>query len=249
MLLTYSTAPASAFLSPTAVLLPGSHFVENLHTLVQKTPFTSALLNSLRIASVTAVISGMVSCMAGYALAQFQFFGSRMLFRMVIATLTVPYIVVTIPQFVMMSRVFHLANSWTGVVLPTICNSMGVFFMRQSFLLLPRELFDYARLEGVSELAIFTRIAIPLALPAMTIVLIITFLQAWNNYLWPLLILSDPESWTAPVALGSLIGSLDAVMWGATMVGALLMTLPMMIVFVFLQRFIVSGIAAANSRK
>ena len=246
LMLTYSTVSDEEFYTPGAVLVPGSHFAGNLQALLEKTPFMSALLNSLGIAVVTTVLNVALSCMAGYALARFRLPEARVLFGSVIAMLTVPYIVVAVPQFVMVSRVFHLTNTWTGVVLPTLCNAMSVYYMRQNFLRLPQELLDCARVDGVGEVKIFICIAVPLVLPALATLTIISFLQAWNDYLWPLLILSTPESWTAPVALGSLVGSLDRVMWGAIMAGTLLMTAPMICVFLLLQRYIVSGIAAVG---
>jgi lactose/L-arabinose transport system permease protein len=249
MMLVYSTAPDSELYNRATLLLPGAHFADNLRALLETTPFVTALLNSLGIAVITAALSVVPSCMAGYALARFRFYGARPLTGAIIAMLTVPYIVVIIPQFVMIARVFQLTNTWAGVILPTLCNASGVFLMRQNFLLLPQELFDCARVEGVGELAIFTRIAIPLVLPALATVSIISFLQAWNNYLWPLVMLAAPESWTAPVVLGSLLGSLDEVMWGAIMTGTLLMTVPMIFVFLLLQRYIVRGIGAAGRGK
>jgi len=249
MMLVYSTLPDSEFYSPTTLLLPGSEFADNVRALLAVTPFTTALLNSLGIALISAIGSGILCCMAGYALAHFRFFGARTVIGVIVATLTVPYIVVTIPQFVMMSSVFQLSNHWAAVILPALCNSMGVFFMRQNFLLLPKELLDCARVEGVNEFAIFTRIAVPLVVPALTTVSIIAFLQTWNSYLWPMLMLSQPETWTAPVALGSLVGTLDRVLWGAIMAGTLLMTLPVILVFLFLQRHIVSGVIATADVK
>jgi lactose/L-arabinose transport system permease protein len=108
---------------------------------------------------------------------------------------------------------------------------------------MPRELFDAAQVEGVSEWKIFTRVALPMAKPTVAALAIILFLASWNNYLWPLLIASAPEMMTAPVALGTLIG-VTRVSWGGIMTGAVLLTAPMLVVFVFLQRYFMSGITA-----
>jgi lactose/L-arabinose transport system permease protein len=143
----------------------------------------------------------------------------------------------------MVAREFKLANTWVALIVPPLFNSLGVLFMRQAFSMMPGELFDAARVEGVKEWQIFLRIALPLARPTMAALAIILFLASWNNYLWPLLINSKPGMMTAPVALGTLIG-LTKVSWGGIMAGALLLTAPILVVFVFLQRHFIAGISA-----
>ena len=166
-----------------------------------------------------------------------------MVLAIIIGTITLPYFVVVIPQFVMVARDFKLANTWVALIVPPLFNSLGVLFMRQSFSMMPHELFDAARVEGVKEWRIFLFVALPLARPTMAALSIILFLASWNNYLWPLLISTDRAMFTAPVALGSLIG-LTKVSWGGIMVGAVLLTAPMLVVFVVLQRHFIAGIAA-----
>ena len=122
-------------------------------------------------------------------------------------------------------------------------NSLGVLFMRQAFAMMPADLFDAARVEGVREWQIFLRVAMPMAKPTLAALSIILFLHSWNNYIWPLLISSDPRMMTSPVAIGTLIG-FNRVSWGGIMTGAVLMTAPMLVVFVFLQRYFMAGIAA-----
>ncbi|WP_245453123.1 carbohydrate ABC transporter permease [Meiothermus taiwanensis] len=131
------------------------------------------------------------------------------------------------------------------MILPSLANSLGVFFMRQNFLSLPASLLEAARIDGAGEFRIFFRIAVPLVLPAMAALAIILFLASWNDYLWPLLVLSDREMQTAPVALGSLIG-LTRVSWGGIMVGAVMTTLPFLVLFLFLQRYFIAGITAGG---
>src|SRR5690606_33016028 len=122
---------------------------------------------------------------------------------------------------------------WFALIVPPLFNSLGVLFMRQAFSMMPGELFDAARVEGVKEWRIFLFVAMPMARPTLAALCIILFLASWNNYLWPLLISSDPEMMTAPVALGTLIG-VTRVSWGGIMTGAVLLTAPMLVVFVFL---------------
>ena len=185
----------------------------------------------------------MLTSMAGWALARYRFHGKAAVMGIILGTLTLPYFVVVIPQFIMVARDFGLANTWVALIVPPLFNSLGVLFMRQAFTMLPAELFDAARVEGVKEWQIFLRVAMPMARPTFAALSIILFLHSWNNYLWPLLISSDPAMMTSPVALGTLIG-VTRVSWGGIMTGAVLLTVPMLAVFVFLQRYFMAGITA-----
>ena len=243
LMVTYATTAEADFFKPGVPLGLGSAFLDNWATLLKQTPFPRALLNSIGTSVIFTAVSIVLTSLAGYAFARFRFFGRGALFAIVVATLTVPYVVVVIPQFVLVARTFHLTNTWTAVIVPPLFNSLGVFFMRQNFLSLPQDMLDAARVEGVGEFRIFFRIALPLVLPATAALAIILFLQSWNNYLWPLLVLSRADAQTAPVALGALVG-FDKVYWGALMAAAVVMTLPVLAVFVFLQRYFIAGITA-----
>lgn len=243
LMLTYATTAEADFFKPAIPLGFGHAFADNWATLRQQTPFVSALFNSIGTSVIFTAASIVLTSLAGYAFARFRFFGRGVIFGIVVATLTVPYFVVVIPQFVLVAREFRLTNTWAAVIVPPLFNSLGVFFMRQNFLALPQDMLDAARVEGVGEFRIFFRVALPLVLPATAALAIILFLQSWNNYLWPLLVLSRADAQTAPVALGALVG-LDKVYWGALMVAAVIMTLPVLVVFILLQRYFIAGITA-----
>lgn len=243
LMVIFATLPDYAIFSPRLPLTPGSNFLENLAFLDDTANFGRAMLNSIGIATVSAVLSLLLTSMAGYAFARFQFVGKQATFSLLVATLTVPYAVVIIPQYVLVARDLGLSNTWIAVIVPPLFNSIGVLFMRQTFLSLPQELLDAARIDGAREGRIFFSIALPLVRPSMAALAIILFLASWNNYLWPLLVATQSGARTAPVALGSLIG-LNVVPWGPLMVGAMLLTLPMLVVFIFLQRYFVAGITA-----
>ncbi len=243
LMLTYATTSEADFFKASVPLGFGTALSANWATLLKQTPFVQSVVNSLATSVIFTVTSIVLTSLAGYAFAQFRFFGRTALFSIVIATLTVPYFVIVIPQFVLVAREFHLTNTWTAVIVPPLFNSLGVFFMRQNFMSLPQDMLDAARVEGVSEFKIFFRVALPLVLPATAALAIILFLQSWNNYLWPLLVLSKADAQTAPVALGALVGA-DKVYWGALMVAAVVMTLPVLVVFIFLQRYFIAGITA-----
>ncbi|PPE80189.1 carbohydrate ABC transporter permease [Kaistia algarum] len=242
LMVLFATLPDNSIFSPT-LPPPGSEFFNNVAALAGSANFLRALGNSVMIGLIYAVLSVLLTSMAGYAFARFEFVGKNVLFGLLVATLTVPYAVVVIPQYILIARELGLSNTWVALIVPPLFNSLGVLFMRQSFSSLPQELLDAARVDGAGEWRIFFTIAMPLVRPAIAALSIILFLASWNSYLWPLLVGTSPGARTAPVALGSLIG-LNVVPWGPLMAGATLMTLPMVVVFIFLQRYFVAGITA-----
>ncbi|MBX5162115.1 MULTISPECIES: carbohydrate ABC transporter permease [unclassified Rhizobium] len=243
MMFVFSTMPDNGIFSPEIVLWPSTNFVENFKNLQADTDFIGAMAISIGVAIIYTFLSVMLTSMAGWALARYRFVGRSIVIAIILGTITLPFSVVVIPQFIMVAREFRLANTWVALIVPPLFNSLGVLFMRQSFSMMPGELFDAARVEGVKEWQIFLRIALPLARPTMAALAIILFLVSWNNYLWPLLINSKPGMMTAPVALGTLIG-LTKVSWGGIMAGAMLLTAPILVIFVALQRHFIAGIAA-----
>jgi len=243
MMVVFSTMPDNGIFSPGIELLPHGNFVDNFNNLQRDTNFVGAIGISVAVAVTYTVLSVLLTSMAGWALARYQFVGKGAVVAIILGTITLPYAVVLIPQFIMVARDFQLANTWVALIVPPLFNSLGVLFMRQAFSMMPADLFDAARVEGVKEWRIFLFVALPLARPMLAALAIILFLASWNNYLWPLLINSQPGSMTAPVALGTLIG-LTKVSWGGIMAGAVMLTVPMLVVFVVLQRHFIAGIAA-----
>jgi lactose/L-arabinose transport system permease protein len=243
MMVVFSTMPENGIFSPRIEVIPSNQFWANFKALQADTAFLRTIFVSVVVALVYTFASVMLTSMAGWALARYRFHGRPAVIGIILGTLTLPYFVVVIPQFIMVARDFGMANTWFALIVPPLFNSLGVLFMRQAFTMMPAELFDAARVEGVKEWQIFLRVAMPMAKPTIAALSIILFLHSWNNYLWPLLISSDPEMMTAPVALGTLIG-VTRVSWGGIMVGAVLLTAPMLAVFIFLQRYFMAGIAA-----
>ncbi|MBA1143539.1 carbohydrate ABC transporter permease [Mesorhizobium neociceri] len=243
MMVVFSTMPDNGIFSPGIELLPHGNFVDNFNNLQRDTNFVGAIGISVAVAVTYTFFSVLLTSMAGWALARYQFFGKGAVVAIILGTITLPYAVVLIPQFIMVARDFQLANTWVALIVPPLFNSLGVLFMRQAFSMMPHDLFDAARVEGVKEWRIFLFVALPLARPMLAALAIILFLASWNNYLWPLLINSQPGAMTAPVALGTLIG-LTKVSWGGIMAGAVMLTVPMLVVFVLLQRHFIAGIAA-----
>ncbi len=243
MMTVYATQSEQAIFSGEIILRHSDRFMANFAALQARQDFVRAIMNSIIVAGTATVFSLFIASMAGYALARFRFVGAKAIFGMIIFILAVPSIAIIIPEYVILVRFLGLSNTYVGAILPYLANAVGVFFMRQTFLGLPQEILEAAYLDGASEARIFFRIALPLVRPAMASLAIILFISAWNDYLWPLLVLTTEETQTAPIALGRMIGLHD-VAWGPMMVGVSLMTVPFVGLFLLLQRQIVSGIVS-----
>ncbi len=243
LMFVFATLDDSAIFSPEIRLVPGTEFQNNFERLQSDLNFVRTIFVSLVVALVYTAASVLLASMAGWALAIYRFRGKAAVFGLIVGTMTLPYFVVVIPQFIMVARDFGLSNTWFALIVPPLFNSLGVLFMRQAFSVMPVDLIDAARVEGVKEWQIFVYVAMPLVKPMLAALSIILFLHSWNNYLWPLLVSNDQSMMTAPVALGSLFGLID-ISWGGVMVGAVLLTAPMLLVFIFLQRYFLTGITA-----
>jgi lactose/L-arabinose transport system permease protein len=238
----FSTHPETAIFSPNPPLWFGGAFMENFRGLQADTNFLRTLFNSTMIASLYTVFSMLLTSMGGYAFAKFDFPGKNWLFGLILATLTIPAFVTIIPQFILVARDLKLSNTYWAVILPTLANTIGIFYMRQAFQTVPSDLLNAARIDGASEGRIFWQIALPIVRPALAALAILLFLASWNDYLWPLIVLTQKDSYTMPVALGTLVG-LTRVSWGGIMVGTAIATIPFLVLFLSLQRHFVAGIA------
>ncbi|MDZ7703809.1 MAG: carbohydrate ABC transporter permease [Trueperaceae bacterium] len=238
-----ATKSDAEILSTSLSLLPGDNLLENWRDLNSDLPFVRNVLNSVGIALIFTTVATLASAMGGYALAKFRFAGRALIFAIVVAALTIPFEVRAIPQFILVARDLQIANTWWAIILPWIAYPLGLFFMRQNMLSVPTTLMEAARIDGASEFRIFFQIVLPIMRPALAAVAIVLFLFQWNDYFWPLLVLTQKEAYTIPVALGTLVG-LTRVSWGGIMVGTAVATLPFLILFLFLQRYFVAGITA-----
>lgn len=221
----------------------GDHLAANWADLSSDLPFVRIVANSVGIAVLYTIVATLICAMGGYALAKFRFAGRALIFGIVLVGLTIPFEVRLIPQYLLIARDLSLSNTWWAVILPGLANALGIFFMRQNMLSVPGELLEAARIDGAGEGRIFVQIVLPLMKPALAAVGIVLFLFQWNDFLWPLLVLTAREAYTIPVALGTLVG-LTRVSWGGIMVGTAIATVPFLIMFLFMQRYFVAGITA-----
>jgi multiple sugar transport system permease protein len=206
-------------------------------------PLGRMYLNSMIVTTVTTIGILLTSSLAGYGFAKFQFPGRDILFLIVLATMMIPFFVVMIPVFWMISK-FGWIDSYPGLIVPNIATAFGIFLMRQYMLSLPDEVLDAARVDGASELEIYWRIVLPLSTPVIGALTILAFVYQWNNFLWPLVVARSDTMWTVPVGLNSLrVYASSAQVVNMQMAGATLGVVPVIIVFLALQRYFVRGIA------
>lgn len=239
--LVMGSSDKSALVQTFPPLLPGSQFWSNVAEVLDTVPFWKALANSIIVSSVITISVVFFSTLAGYAFAKLRFKGREGLMVFVIATLAVPTQLGIIPLFMLMKEF-----GWTGtlgaVIVPTLVTAFGVFFMRQYLVdVIPNELIEAARVDGASMIRTFLNVGLPAARPAMAILGLFTFMTAWTDYLWPLLVV--PQNPTLQVALSQL-QSAKYVDYSIVLAGAVLATLPLLALFVLAGKQLVSGIMA-----
>lgn len=216
--------------------------LDNYAQLFGRLDFTTFFTNSVIVAFFVTAGNIVFSSMVGYALAKLEFRGKRLLFVLVLATLMVPGVVTFVPLFVLTANL-GLVNSYPGLILPFLITPLGVFLMRQFMLSLPDDIIEAARIDGAGEWRIFLRVIMPLCGPAVATLTILTFLASWNNFLWPLVVATTEDKYTLPVALALYSVGQNAAQYGLMMAGAVVVVVPVLLIFVVLQRYFVQGIA------
>ena len=218
----------------------------NYVDLFERLDFARFFFNTALVAVAVTLGSLLFSSMLGYALAKLDFPGKRVLFVLMLCTLMVPAIVTFMPLFVLVTNM-GLVNTYPGLILPTLAGAGGVafggFLMRQYILGLPDELIDAARVDGAGEYRIFFSVILPLCGPALAALAILTFLAAWNNFLWPLVVASTEDMYTLPVAIALFAIGQHETNHGLLLAGAVTVVLPVVLVFIVLQRYFTQGIA------
>ncbi|MDJ0333612.1 carbohydrate ABC transporter permease [Salinibacterium sp. G-O1] len=221
-------------------VLPGGELLTNLARLQEDVNFGRVMINSLAVAIVYTAFSSIVSIMAGYGLAKFSFRGRNVAFGLILVTMMIPMQVLLVPLFQMMASIGWI-DSYQAVILPFVASAFGIFLMRQSFLDFPDSLIESARIDGANEFRTFYRIVLPVAKPQIAALIIYTFMTQWNSFIWPLLMLNTEDNYTVPVALNTMIG-LSRVDYSGLMLGSLLATLPLLILFLIFQRQFIAGL-------
>lgn len=220
--------------------------LENYIEGVQSFNFTRYLRNSVIVTVVATLLTLLVNSMAAFALSKYRFRGRNAIFLIMISTLMVPLSVVLVPVFLVITNV-GWNNNLLGVIVPGAATPTGVFLLRQYMLTIPDELLDAARIDGASEWRIYSQIILPLAKPALAVLTIFSVMWRWNDFLWPLIVLSRNEMFTLQVGLNSFQGELN-VQWHLILAMTVLTLLPISVVFAFLQKNITTGIATTGMK-
>lgn len=226
-------------------LVPEQVTLANYADLFDSLNFPRYFFNSTLVAVVVTVGSVLFSAMVGYALTKIDFPGRKPLFALVMATLMVPGMVTFVPLFVLVANL-DLINTYAALVLPFLAAPFGVFLMRQFMLDIPDELIDAARVDGAGELRTFFQVVLPQTRPALATLGILTFLGSWNNFLWPLVAVQSADMYTLPVALALYSTGQNTVRYGLLVAGATVVVLPILAVFLALQRHVVQGISTTG---
>lgn len=227
----------------TGRLYPGTHLVENFKNLIANQPLGTAMWNSFRNAVILTLIALVVCSIAGYGFEIYHDKGKDVVFTILLTAMMIPFAAIMIPLFRMFSDL-KLVNTMVAYMLPTISTPFLIMMFRQSARAFPHDIIEAARIDGLSEIGIFFRMFIPTMRSTYAAAMTITFMNAWNNYLWPKVILKSNESITMPMLVANLQGAY-AVDYGMLMVGILIRTLPTVIIFFLLQKSFAEGITGA----
>lgn len=217
---------------------------ENYITGVNRFNFGRFLWNSILVTVTATFLTLLVNSMAAFALAKYKFPGRQTIFLTMIATLMVPLSVILVPIFLVITQV-GWNNNLLGIIVPVAATPTGVFLLRQYMLTIPNELMDAARIDGASEWRIYSQIILPLAKPALAVLAIFSVMWRWNDFLWPLIVMSRSEYFTLQVGLAAFQGE-HMVQWNLILAMTVLTLLPITVVFAVLQRHITTGIATTG---
>lgn len=216
--------------------------LDNISHLIAHIPFLRNLLNTFFVSTSYTILTLFLCSLAGYAFAKFEFPFKNVLFIFMISTMALPFAVQLIPLFIIMTRLKWI-NNYLALIIPWAANAFGIFWMKQYIQSIPADLLDAARIDGSSEFRIFIQIIIPNIKPALFSLGIIQFLFSYNDFLWPLIVMNNNKMYTAPLALALLKSSgMEKPYWGEIMAGSALLVIPVIIIFLVLQKYIVSGI-------
>jgi lactose/L-arabinose transport system permease protein len=229
------------------VFLPGPHLLDNFARLQERVDIWRAFFNSMFVAAVTVVGACFFCTLAGFGFAKYRFKLRNLLFTLLLATFAVPGQITVVPLFIIMVRIGWV-DTYQGLILPGLIPAFGVFFMRVSAeTSISDELLEAARIDGANELRIFFQIAVPALLPSIATLAILIFGGTWGSLFWPLIVLRSNEMFTLPLILNTILGSY-ANPYDLLMVGSLLMLLPPLLLFLFMQRYFIKSVAITGLR-
>ncbi len=228
-------------------IIPENPTLANYIKILEESMFIKWFMNSIIVALITTISVLFFDTLVGYIIAKFSFVGRTVIFILILSTLMVPTEMLIIPWY-MMSSEFGWTDSYWGVLFPGLMTGFGVFLMRQFMEQIPDDLLNAARVDGMNEYAIFFKIAVPQVWPAISALGIFTFLSNWNAFLWPLIVIESPSLRTLPVGLSFFSSGEAESQWHLIMTGATISVIPLILVFILLQRHIIKGITLTGMK-
>lgn len=213
-------------------------------SLVETVPIWRIVANSFGIAVVTTVLQLVTGSMAAYAFARLRFKGRNVVFALYLATMMIPLQVLVVPLFIEMKKL-NIQDSYAGLLAPSIASAFGVFLLKQAIETVPTELDEAATIDGAGHLRIFVTIVLPLVRPALATVAVFSFMNSWNSFLWPLVVIRSPELMTLPLGLSTLQGQYTT-RWDVVMAGSVVSIVPIALVYLAAQRHVIAGIAQSG---
>lgn len=227
--------------------IPKNFTLDNYRTIfLEQELFPRWLFNSLFIGVSVTLLNLLFNSMAGYALARLSFPGKKTLFILILAVLMIPGQVTMIPNYLILKEIGWL-NSYQGMIIPGMVNATFIFMMRQFFINFPKELEEAAALDGLGKFGTFFRIVLPMAKPALAAQAIFVFMGSWNDFMRPLIILSDPELFTLPLGLNSFKGQFISY-WNYIMAASMVFTLPVLVIYAFFNKYFMKGISFTGDK-
>ncbi len=224
--------------------IPQRFTLDNFRYVLTEVPFPRYLLNSFIVAGVVTVVALFFHSMAGYALARLKFPGREFIFGAIVGTLLIAQSVILVPLFLLV-RELGWVDTYAGLIIPSIFNAFGIFWLRQFYLGIPGELEDAARVDGANYWRVYWHVALPLSRPVLASLAILFFLVNWNAYLWPLTITRDPDLWVVQVGMATLQSQYSAA-WNYITAGALIAAIPTIVLFLLFQRRITDAIKTSG---
>jgi ABC-type glycerol-3-phosphate transport system permease component len=232
-------------------LIPNVFSLANYQRLFGNWPFPSWYGNSLIVAILTTVMVLFFSSLAGFAFAKYRFRGQTALFLVLLGSSMIPFPILLIPLFILVANIGWV-NSLEALIIPFMAPAIGIFLMRQFMSYVPSELLDAARIDGASDFRTYWQIVLPLVLPGLATLGILTFLGSWNNYLWPLVVLRSSDSMTLPVGMAAMLTGVaagSAPPYGPAMAASVLVSIPIIVVFLLLQRYYIAGLTLGGVKQ
>ncbi|MGK5694983.1 carbohydrate ABC transporter permease [Streptomyces sp. URMC 128] len=234
-----SLKPAGDLFSYPLTLVPHNPTLSGFKVAWESANFSQYFINTAIVCVITTILTVGVSCCTGYALAKYDNKWLKVFFLCILATTMLPSEVMLAPEFLVV-RDLGLYNSFAGIILPAVLTATGCFMFRQFFLTVPDELVEAARIDGARELSIFLRIMVPLSRPIMLTLAILSFQWRWNDYIWPLLMLNDPNKFTVQIGIQSIVGAQN-INWSVLLGASVISIIPLIAIFLVFQRYVMSA--------